>query len=748
MNFSWKSSVLPWQVILSFLLLAAGLALVGGLYYDNQKKHLIAVEGEKLAAIADLKSREISLWRRERMTDALSLSRNPEFIKHVHQFLQNHASGSHLLSDWLRSFPESYQYANILLIDQQRQVRLSLGKVKRPIDEQHAAFIDRVLQEKQLVFSGLHREQWLQPLDLAILVPILVPQGKQCRCVGVVMLIVDPYRSLYPMIQAWPTPSPSGETLLVARAGNDLVYLNELRHRKDTALKFRIPASAKQRPAALAVSGKEGITEGMDYRGVPVLAALRKIPDSPWFLVAKIDLAEIQAPLRDKLGTTILIFSLLILSSATLMVFFWRNQQTLFFRRQSEEQEKAKNLMNIVGVIILALDAEGKVTLINEKGCDILAYKKEEIIGRDWCETFIPRRLRDEVKETLKKLLQGELAAAEYFENPILTKRGEERCIAWHSAVIRDEKGKITGTLSSGEDITERKEAEIKLKKSETLLKEAQHVAHMGHWELDPVSGIQTWSEEIFRIFGLDPVQGEPSLAAHENLLHPEDWPVLDGAVRKAGREGIPFDIEFRLFRPDKSMRWMHARGHAIRNSQGRIIRLFGTAQDITARKVTEEELKASRQQLRGLTRHLQSIREEDRKEIAREIHDELGGALTGLKIDLSQLSKNLSLIHDKDKRKWSRDKAGDMMKLIDKIIHSARRIMSDLRPSVLDDFGLSAALEGQIHDFQRRTGIPAEYITTLDDLVLDEECSIALFRIVQHSLTNVFAFRRKDAGL
>jgi len=159
---------------------------------------------------------------------------------------------------------------------------------------------------------------------------------------------------------------------------------------------------------------------------------------------------------------------------------------------------------------------------------------------------------------------------------------------------------------------------------------------------------------------------------------------------------------------------------------------------DITEQKRAEEAIKASHQQLRAFAGRLQSVREEQRKEIAREIHDELGGALTGLKIDLSFLASSAPKSRDKTKRDSFLSKMLEMTKLIDETIGTVRRIVTKLRPSILDDFGLLAALEWQLQEFQKRTGIQSEFVSTLEYINLDEELSTAVFRIFQESLTNV----------
>ena len=156
-------------------------------------------------------------------------------------------------------------------------------------------------------------------------------------------------------------------------------------------------------------------------------------------------------------------------------------------------------------------------------------------------------------------------------------------------------------------------------------------------------------------------------------------------------------------------------------------------AQLFVERKQTEEQLRSSKEQLRALSAHLQSIREEERTLIAREIHDELGQELTGLKMDLSWLIKRLSAGQEQLVKKVE-----SMLKLIDTTIQSVRRISTKLRPGVLDDLGLTAAIEWQAQDFQTRTMIQCEFRSNLKEVDLDRDRSTTIFRILQETLTNV----------
>lgn len=141
-------------------------------------------------------------------------------------------------------------------------------------------------------------------------------------------------------------------------------------------------------------------------------------------------------------------------------------------RRRAEQAAQrghdiTQKYLQVVGTIIVALDADGTITLLNRKACEVLGYEEHELVGKDWFTTCLPQRVRSEARAIFDRLIAGEIEPAEYFENPILTRSGEERLVSWHNSVLTDEAGRIIGTLSSGEDVTERRRAEALLLESE-----------------------------------------------------------------------------------------------------------------------------------------------------------------------------------------------------------------------------------------------------------------------------------------
>jgi PAS domain S-box-containing protein len=138
-----------------------------------------------------------------------------------------------------------------------------------------------------------------------------------------------------------------------------------------------------------------------------------------------------------------------------------------------KERDKAQKYLDVAGVIILALNAKGEVILVNKKGCEILGNEEKEVVGKDWFDHFLPKKVREDVKAIFQKLMSGKVVSVKYVESLIQTRSGEERIIAWYNTLLSDESGNMIGTLSSGEDITERKRAEEEREKLVHELQEA-----------------------------------------------------------------------------------------------------------------------------------------------------------------------------------------------------------------------------------------------------------------------------------
>lgn len=211
------------------------------------------------------------------------------------------------------------RYAHVRLWDQRLQVFLAVPAGSDRLDPASVAVLAQALHAKQVLLSDLCLSAAApEHVSLSLFVPLLPARAAAAGAtapLGVLQLEIDAADFLFPLIQSWPTPSRSAETLLVRRDGDDVLYLNELRHQQHTALRLRRQINQPDLPAAMGARGEFGLREGLDYRREPVLSALRPIPDSPWVLVAKVDLAEIYAPLRQQALVTGFIVGTLILAT-------------------------------------------------------------------------------------------------------------------------------------------------------------------------------------------------------------------------------------------------------------------------------------------------------------------------------------------------------------------------------------------------------------------------------------------------
>lgn len=219
------------------------------------------------------------------------------------------------------------------------------------------------------------------------------------------------------------------------------------------------------------------------------------------------------------------------------------------------------------------------------------------------------------------------------------------------------------------------------------------------------------------------------------SLLHPDDAVMVDDLMHRHLRAGDDETAEarYRIRNSRGEWRWLFSRNVVFKRGADGLPRLIlGIAQDVTEQKKAEEAVMVSHELLRKLHAHQQSFREEERKRIAREIHDELGQMLTALKLDMYWLYKRL------EKKQPLLEKAATMHELVDSCIKTVKRIASELRPGVLDDLGLTAALEWQTAEFQKRTGVDCDLSFVPDDISPSKAAATALFRIFQETLTNI----------
>jgi PAS domain S-box-containing protein len=604
--FSDTLAPLDWRDILSGILLpclVTALVMLGLLTYGYTATHKILRQKatEDLRAVTRIKSTQVEHWLGEQRNLMQTIS-TPEFQHTLHAWLaggqRDAALKLHLL-DHLNAANALDNPPSLALRDSAGRLLLAAGKMDDSAAVRQLA--QEAVSSDKMVFEPLHFatnatsfEQAAPSIELGYFMPLHLP-GDRSTAVSF-HLRTQPKHKLYPLLQSWPNNSPSAETILFQRHGDQVLYLNPLRHLSATALMTYRPLADTLLIGSQALSKGEGVLEGTDYRGVASLAYVQPITGTPWMLAAKLDRSEVFRDLRRIVAVTVLLCGLTLLILA-----YWllrRKRRAQHFHRLLAEYD---DLYQHAPCGYHSLDKNGVIQRINQTELDMLGYRREEVTG----------------KLNVRQLLTP--------------------------------------------------------------------------------AGLQVFQENF--------------------------------AKQQAGEDIV--NVEFDFIRKDGSTFPVLVKSTSMRDHKGDYLFSRTVIVDLTKQKRTEALLLESREQLRELARHNDSIREVERKHMARELHDEFGQMLTLLKMNISMLQVQFDTLPDLV------DKTEEMRLLVERIIQMVRHVASNLRPAALD-LGLHGALEWLAADFARNTGITCNYSGQEQNPQLDEAAATAIFRITQESLTNV----------
>ncbi len=314
-------------LVAGFILLAALIALVSYWAWRQQAQSIQRQAERSVAAVGALKANQISNWLAERRGDAEALSGDPLISASVADLLARRRSESAAadLSDVLASYRRSYGYTQLVLASPRGVLLLSSPSAAHLPGADTKALVQKAAMTGRVQSSDLYLDA-AGRAHLDFVAPVRGPRGS-AGAIAAVVLSIDPGRYLYPLIQSWPLPSSTGETLLVERRGDRILFLNDLRFRKHAALTLTAPISNTTLPAAMAVRGRRGVVQGVDYRDVAVLAAVQPVPATSWFIVSKEDAGTVLGPVRAR-GWVTAGFALLLVALAGVgALFLWHARE-------------------------------------------------------------------------------------------------------------------------------------------------------------------------------------------------------------------------------------------------------------------------------------------------------------------------------------------------------------------------------------------------------------------------------------
>jgi PAS domain S-box-containing protein len=393
-------------------------------------------------------------------------------------------------------------------------------------------------------------------------------------------------------------------------------------------------------------------------------------------------------------------------------------------KRKAEEElirneEKYRTLVEQAVDAIALYDATGKILDVNTGSVNLLGYSRQELMQLSLPDILTPEEI------SLKPV---EYDFLQMGQSTVKQRKMKKKDGSIVETEVRSQQLPDGRFLSVIRDLTERQKAQQQIEREKELSDKLIDSLPGVFYSYDEHGRFLRWNKQFEVVTGYSGKE----IAG----MHPTDFFEGEGRMRMQEKIDTVFskgysDTEEEFVSKDGSSRPYFFKAHRI-IIDGKPC-LLGTGIDISDRKKAEKELDESYIAIRKLTRHLQNIREQERTHIAREIHDELGQQLTVLKMDVSWLNKKVASPDE-----TVREKMKSLLSMLDETVKTVRRISSELRPSLLDDLGLTAAMEWQLTEFEKRSGIHSRFIQSGEEVLLSDSVKTALFRIFQESLTNV----------
>ncbi|MFA7289584.1 MAG: ATP-binding protein [Melioribacteraceae bacterium] len=371
------------RLVVIYLITVIMIISAGFVIYFALKDNLKKIKYNELQSIGQLKESQISDWISERLADARNIQSNPFLIGALEKYCNN---GDPRLKAEISNFFDnirfSNDYAGVYLLDSTGERRITSASSSLLLPSYNKRILKLRMNQSQIKINDIHYAHSTDRIHLDIFIPI---SAKNQSCI--IVLDVDPFAYLYPMINKAPYKTESMEFVIVRRSNNDVIYLNELRHKKESALKLKIPLSLKNLPTSQGISGKQGIIDGVDYRNKEVTADSRPIKNTDWFLITKQDNDEIYADLYIRAYLLLTVSTLLITVIGVFIFFLFRdNEKKLLQEQVKSESEKAELTSNYNKKIV---KLNRTLTVLSNINQSIVRVKEKHRLFEEACNIAV-----------------------------------------------------------------------------------------------------------------------------------------------------------------------------------------------------------------------------------------------------------------------------------------------------------------------------------------------------------------------
>lgn len=586
---------LSWSLIAVFTIVSVIMIASGLLYLRKQKTEILSTNKEELKAISELKTGQIVRWWHERIGGAIIIQQNMALVDQIDYFLthSDNKTEKDNIKTWLNSVISTFDYSGACIYDRMGNERISVPEGGLVSDPFSLPLIPAVFDSKKVKLTDLFITGTDNRIALDLMIPLTRKTGDQESNIGLLILRIDPQMILFPLIESFPTGSKTSETLLLRKENDSVLFLNNVKYAPLSALRLKKPIENEKFLAGMAVHGFEGVAEGVDYRDEPVLGAVRKIPGTNWYMVAKIDMTEIDADLNSHLILIrLLIIFVISAFGAVIGSTIWRQRMRFYRTRYEAEMDKKAlrkhfdHIMKYANDIIFLTDSELNIVEVNDHALEVYGYSRDEIIGMHLSNLRLPENvylLEDQLNILYK-------VGYTRFETTHRRKDGSTFPIEISARYFEVEGVKYFQSI--GRDITERKKIEDNLNEILERYNLAIQAAKLAVWEWDATNDKLIWDDRVYELYGVEQEKFPANYEAWLNLLHPEDVDNANRTINSAINDQQDYQTEFRIVLPDGSIKYIKAFGQVLRDSNGIPVRMIGINYDITEQKVTENLLR------------------------------------------------------------------------------------------------------------------------------------------------------------
>jgi PAS domain S-box-containing protein len=593
MNPQLQKPATSWPLIILFLVIMLSVVITGIVYYNYQKDNLLMEKQQELSTISDLKIRQITQWRFERLSDGKFLLDNIMMVDDISDLLsfKTEKPSDEPIHRILKSLTENFDYKSAILIDKNGNTKIAFPEKDTLTDDNLRLLLPEIAKGRKVVMTDLQISNSVNFAHLDLIVPVISRNIKDTTVQGFLILRIDPAKVLYPLIKSWPTASKSAESLIVRKEGDEIIYLNELRHLRKTELTMKKSVTEKELPAAMAFRGIKGTISGVDYRGVGVVASMKKIPGTQWYMIAKIDREEVFSVLNSQMRLVVIVLVLFVATIGLFLGFLIWNQRVLFYREKYEDElnrlalfKHFDYILKFANDIIFLLDRDLNIVEANDRALEAYMFTRNEMIGMSLKSIQAPETL-SEIQGQIETVYESGSAT---FETIHRRRDDSSFPVEVSSRIVNIEGTKYFQTI--GRDITERKQAEETLRESEMRFRKI--------FEDSPFPMVITGKDfGIIRanasFCGMTGYREEDlRLLSLSDLEHPEDSGDDPVNLMRLIAGDIPvYHNEKRYRKNDGSVIIGSSTISIIRNNRDEVQFFIGMVEDITQKKKAEQEL-------------------------------------------------------------------------------------------------------------------------------------------------------------